>query len=206
MHVYTRTPQTAKQKPQSNNHTTFVFISDHLAVLSEGVAIIHLASVNNETFDCGHILRNMYRGSLSLMQALATRVHVQYVFLIWFFCDSKMITYTHVHALFPFNPNIFMYMHYCMRRTENVLFVSVFPSCDYVVSFVNACHHAHSLPLPLPPALPQPGSESSLKRNKSVLSLMSKIPEEAESLTVLVGGVQFLQQPIVAFVRLDQVR
>ncbi len=33
---------------------------------------------------------------------------------------------------------------------------------------------------------------------------MEKIPEEAESLTVLVGGVQFLKEPLVAFVRLAQ--
>ena len=42
--------------------------------------------------------------------------------------------------------------------------------------------------------------------SKSVLQLMEKIPEEAESLTVLVGGVKFLEQPVVAFVRLAQVR
>ena len=35
---------------------------------------------------------------------------------------------------------------------------------------------------------------------------MDKIPENAESLTVLVGGVKFLKEPIVAFVRLEQVR
>ena len=35
---------------------------------------------------------------------------------------------------------------------------------------------------------------------------MEKIPEEAESLTVLVGGVKFLEKPVVAFVRLAQVR
>ena len=35
---------------------------------------------------------------------------------------------------------------------------------------------------------------------------MDKIPEGAESLTVLVGGVKFLSEPIVAFVRLAQVR
>lgn len=34
---------------------------------------------------------------------------------------------------------------------------------------------------------------------------MDKIPEGAESLTVLVGGVKFLNDPIVAFVRLAQV-
>ena len=42
--------------------------------------------------------------------------------------------------------------------------------------------------------------------SKSVLQLMEKIPEEAESLTVMVGGVKFLQKPVVAFVRLAQVR
>jgi len=41
--------------------------------------------------------------------------------------------------------------------------------------------------------------------SKSVLQLMEKIPEEAESLTVMVGGVNFLQKPVVAFVRLAQV-
>ena len=34
---------------------------------------------------------------------------------------------------------------------------------------------------------------------------MDKIPENAESLTVLVGGVKFLTNPVVAFVRLAQV-
>jgi hypothetical protein len=33
---------------------------------------------------------------------------------------------------------------------------------------------------------------------------MDKIPDEAESLTVLVGGVKFLEKPVVAFVRLAQ--
>ncbi len=56
-----------------------------------------------------------------------------------------------------------------------------------------------------PSVLPQQSSEELTLKAKSVLSLMDKIPEEAESLTVLVGGVQFLQKPIVAFVRLDQV-
>ena len=45
-----------------------------------------------------------------------------------------------------------------------------------------------------------------MKRNKSVLQLMEKIPDEAESLTVLVGGVQFLKEHVVAFVRLEQVQ
>ena len=34
---------------------------------------------------------------------------------------------------------------------------------------------------------------------------MDKIPEDAESLTVLVGGVKFLKQPVAVFVRLAQV-
>ena len=34
---------------------------------------------------------------------------------------------------------------------------------------------------------------------------MDKIPQDAESLTVLVGGVKFLSEPIVTFVRLAQV-
>ena len=42
--------------------------------------------------------------------------------------------------------------------------------------------------------------------SKRVLQLMEKIPEEAESLTVMVGGVKFLEKPVVAFVRLAQVR
>ena len=48
-------------------------------------------------------------------------------------------------------------------------------------------------------------SVGSMTSNKSVLSLMEKIPDEAESLTVLVGGVKFLNEPIVAFIRLAQV-
>ena len=36
--------------------------------------------------------------------------------------------------------------------------------------------------------------------------IMDMIPEEAESLTVLVGGVKFLEQSVTAFVRLKQVR
>lgn len=35
-------------------------------------------------------------------------------------------------------------------------------------------------------------------------TLISKIPDEAESLTVLVGGVKFLDEPITAFVRLGE--
>ena len=34
---------------------------------------------------------------------------------------------------------------------------------------------------------------------------MDKIPDEAESLTILVGGVKFLKEPVTAFVRLEQV-
>ncbi len=41
------------------------------------------------------------------------------------------------------------------------------------------------------------------KRHTS--SVMNKIPDEAESLTVLVGGVKFLEKPITVFVRLGQV-
>lgn len=52
---------------------------------------------------------------------------------------------------------------------------------------------------------PAPGSDS-LKRKPSAPSLMDKIPDEAESLTVLVGGVKFLEKPVVAFVRLAQSR
>lgn len=36
--------------------------------------------------------------------------------------------------------------------------------------------------------------------------VMDKIPEEAESLTVMVGGVNFLEQPITAFIRLKEVK
>ena len=43
-----------------------------------------------------------------------------------------------------------------------------------------------------------------MKRKASVPSLMSRIPDEAESLTVMVGGVSFLEEPVVAFVRLAQ--
>lgn len=43
-----------------------------------------------------------------------------------------------------------------------------------------------------------------LKTKTSAPSLMYKIPDEAESLTVLVGGVKFLEKPVVAFVRLAQ--
>ena len=45
-----------------------------------------------------------------------------------------------------------------------------------------------------------------LCRNWLEEGVMDKIPEGAESLTVLVGGVKFLSEPIVAFVRLAQVR
>ena len=39
-----------------------------------------------------------------------------------------------------------------------------------------------------------------------VSSVREKLNPEAESLTVLVGGVNFLEQHITAFVRLGQVR
>lgn len=42
------------------------------------------------------------------------------------------------------------------------------------------------------------------KLSHSMQDLLQKIPDDAESLTVLVGGVTFLQEPIVAFVRLKQ--
>ena len=35
--------------------------------------------------------------------------------------------------------------------------------------------------------------------------IMDQIPDEAESLTVMVGGVKFLEKPVTAFVRLEQV-
>ena len=57
--------------------------------------------------------------------------------------------------------------------------------------------------------IPVPGMEEDhlrlMARSKSMLSLMEKIPDEAESLTVLVGGVKFLDEPIMAFIRLAQV-
>ncbi len=46
---------------------------------------------------------------------------------------------------------------------------------------------------------------SRLHRRRRGSSLISKIPTEAESLTVLVGGVNFLQRTITAFVRLGEV-
>ena len=42
------------------------------------------------------------------------------------------------------------------------------------------------------------------KLSRSVQDLLDKIPHHAESLTVLVGGVNFLQDSVVAFVRLEQ--
>ena len=42
------------------------------------------------------------------------------------------------------------------------------------------------------------------KLSRSVQDLLDKIPQHAESLTVLVGGVNFLQESVVAFVRLEQ--
>lgn len=60
-------------------------------------------------------------------------------------------------------------------------------------------HHAH------------PSSASMLSMNNppiklssSVQDLLQKIPEGAESITVLVGGVNFLKEPVVVFVRLAQ--
>jgi hypothetical protein len=47
-------------------------------------------------------------------------------------------------------------------------------------------------------------SGSDFLRNWLEEGVMDKIPEGAESLTVLVGGVKFLSEPIVAFVRLAQ--
>lgn len=44
-----------------------------------------------------------------------------------------------------------------------------------------------------------------LNKHRRGSSVISKIPDEAESLTVLVGGVNFLKQPITAFVRLSEV-
>lgn len=42
------------------------------------------------------------------------------------------------------------------------------------------------------------------KLTQSMQDLLQKIPEGAESLTVLVGGVSFLQEPLVVFLRLKQ--
>ncbi len=53
---------------------------------------------------------------------------------------------------------------------------------------------------------PSNGLVSRLHRRRGGSSLISKIPTEAESLTVLVGGVKFLNEPISAFVRLGEVR
>ena len=47
-------------------------------------------------------------------------------------------------------------------------------------------------------------SSSSLKLSSSVRDLLQKIPEGAESITVLVGGVNFLKEPVVVFVRLAE--
>ena len=49
------------------------------------------------------------------------------------------------------------------------------------------------------------GVMSRLHRRRRGSSLISKIPTEAESLTVLVGGVNFLKQTITVFVRLEEV-
>ena len=42
------------------------------------------------------------------------------------------------------------------------------------------------------------------KLSRSLQDLLHMIPQHAESLTVLVGGVNFLKDTVVAFVRLDQ--
>ena len=45
---------------------------------------------------------------------------------------------------------------------------------------------------------------SHIKLSSSVQDLLDKIPDGAESITVLVGGVDFLKEPVVVFVRLAQ--
>jgi len=52
----------------------------------------------------------------------------------------------------------------------------------------------------------KPVSSSSMRSLLRKSSIIDVIPEEAESLTVLVGGVKFLERPLTAFVRLEQVR
>ena len=52
------------------------------------------------------------------------------------------------------------------------------------------------------PVAPSHGLRSLLRRG----SIIDVIPEEAESITVMVGGVKFLENPVTAFVRLKQVR
>lgn len=47
-------------------------------------------------------------------------------------------------------------------------------------------------------------TEEKQKLSNSVQDLLDKIPQHAESLTVLVGGVNFLHDTVVAFVRLEQ--
>jgi hypothetical protein len=49
------------------------------------------------------------------------------------------------------------------------------------------------------------GSRSLKHHHHHTSSVIDKIPDEAESLTVLVGGVKFLEHPITAFVRLEEV-
>lgn len=48
-------------------------------------------------------------------------------------------------------------------------------------------------------------ASSRLHKRRRGSTALSKVPEEAELLTVLVGGVNFLEQPVTAFVRLDEV-
>ena len=52
------------------------------------------------------------------------------------------------------------------------------------------------------PVAPSHGLRSLLRRG----SIIDVIPEEAESITVMVGGVKVLENPVTAFVRLKQVR
>ena len=47
-------------------------------------------------------------------------------------------------------------------------------------------------------------NEEKHKLSRSVQDLLETIPQHAESLTVLVGGVNFLKDTVVAFVRLEQ--
>lgn len=65
---------------------------------------------------------------------------------------------------------------------------------------LNKLHRTH--PSVASDMLPQDDDEQKLSR--SMQDLLHKIPDDAESLTVLVGGVSFLQEPLVVFVRLKQ--
>ena len=73
----------------------------------------------------------------------------------------------------------------------------------HVCTCTCTCFYKFFLPY-LVPTESVPPASGILKQKTSVLSLMDKIPDEAESLTVLVGGVKFLEEPVVAFVRLAQ--